>query len=55
MPIKDFVDDTKSILDQVPRVLNALIKAAAHFGELRTVLSAMKLSQMTSKYASSLD
>lgn len=55
MPIKDFVDDTKSILDQVPRVLNALIKAAAHFGQLRTVLSAMKLSQMTSKYASSLD
>lgn len=47
VPIKDYHDDTKSILDQVPRVLTALIRAAGNFGLLPTVLSAIKLSQMT--------
>ena len=46
LPILDYINDTKSVLDQVPRVLNALIDVASDMGELVIVNVLMKLSQL---------
>lgn len=46
LPISDYINDTKSVLDQFPRVLNSLIDIAAELGELEVVLCCMKISQM---------
>lgn len=46
LPISDYVNDLKSVLDQVPRVLNAMIDLAADAGFLESTLDLMKVSQM---------
>lgn len=46
LPISDYINDTKSVLDQVPRVLNALIDISGDEGHLNNVLTLMKISQM---------
>ena len=46
LPISDYVNDTKSVLDQIPRVLNALIDIAAEQGCLPVVLTLMKISRL---------
>jgi activating signal cointegrator complex subunit 3 len=46
LPISDYINDTKSVLDQVPRVLNALIDISADEGQLPNVLTLMKISQI---------
>jgi activating signal cointegrator complex subunit 3 len=45
VPITDYVNDTKSVLDQSLRVLNSLVDVAADFGKLRAAFSAMLLTQ----------
>lgn len=45
VPITDYVNDTKSLLDQSLRVINSLIDVAADLGKLHAALSAMYLSQ----------
>jgi replicative superfamily II helicase len=45
LPISDFINDTKSVQDQAPRILNALVDIAANLGHLRPALSLMELSQ----------
>ena len=45
LPIADYVNDTKSVLDQSLRVLNALVDVAAHRGRLDAALAAMRLAQ----------
>ena len=46
LPISDYINDTKSVLDQIPRVLNALIDIIAEQKQLVNVLNLMKVSQM---------
>lgn len=46
MPISDYVTDTRSILDQAGRVLNAMLEIAAGMGLLGTTLKLLKLYQM---------
>lgn len=46
LPIVDYVVDTKLVMDQVPRVLNALIDVAADRGMLSAVLVLMKLGKL---------
>lgn len=46
LPIADYINDTKSVLDQVPRVLNAMIDIAAEEGYLSIVFALTKLSQL---------
>lgn len=46
LPIADYTNDTKTVLDQVPRVLNALVDIAADAGMLHCALHVMRLSQM---------
>ena len=46
LPIADYINDTRSVLDQVARVLNALIDIAADQGRLSIVLALMRLSQL---------
>mmetsp|Transcript_8486 Transcript_8486/g.9683 ORF Transcript_8486/g.9683 Transcript_8486/m.9683 type:complete len:312 (+) Transcript_8486:3-938(+) len=48
-PIKDYVADSKLVMDQVPRVLNALIETAAHIGSMEQTFAAIRLSQMFSQ------
>jgi activating signal cointegrator complex subunit 3 len=45
LPITDYVNDTKTVLDQVPRVLNAMIDISADMGLLDVALSLMMLSK----------
>ena len=45
LPIADYVNDTKSVLDQSLRVLNALIDVAAAGRRLDAALAAMRLAQ----------
>ncbi|KAG5188657.1 Sec63 Brl domain-containing protein [Tribonema minus] len=45
LPISDYANDTKSVLDQAPRVLNALVDTAALLGLLSPTLRLMRLSQ----------
>jgi len=44
-PIKDYATDTKSVLDQAARVLNALIEVATHRGLAELAAAAVQLSQ----------
>lgn len=45
LPIADYVTDTKSVLDQALRVLQALVDIAADAGAVHNVLVAMRLCQ----------
>jgi activating signal cointegrator complex subunit 3 len=45
LPISDYVNDTKSVLDQSLRVLNAMVDLAAEGGSWRHALSSMHLCQ----------
>jgi activating signal cointegrator complex subunit 3 len=45
LPISDYINDTKSVLDQVPRVLSALLDIAANQGNTGVALSAIEISQ----------
>lgn len=49
LPITDYINDTKSVLDQFPRVLNAMIDIAADMGYLHIVSLLVKLSQMVTQ------
>lgn len=46
LPVSDYVTDTKSVLDQSIRVLQAMVDVAANGGWLETALSTMHLLQM---------
>ncbi len=46
LPISDYVNDTKTVLDQVPRVLNAMMDIAVHMQSARLVRGLAKISQM---------
>ncbi|EFJ28836.1 hypothetical protein SELMODRAFT_410613 [Selaginella moellendorffii] len=46
LPISDYVTDTKSVLDQSIRILQAMVDAAANGGWLRTTIRTMQLLQM---------
>lgn len=46
LPISDYINDTKSVLDQVPRVMNALLDIAAHHRNMALVEKLLTLSQM---------
>jgi len=45
VPIKDYIGDTKSVLDQALRILNALVDLAVHHRNLRIAHTAMIVSQ----------
>jgi activating signal cointegrator complex subunit 3 len=45
LPISDYVNDTKSVLDQALRVLNAMVDIAADEGNLASVLTVTELMQ----------
>ena len=49
LPISDYATDTKSVLDQAPRVLNALVDIAADEGLMDVTLGLMHLSQHLSQ------
>ncbi|CAM9807850.1 unnamed protein product, partial [Scytosiphon promiscuus] len=46
LPISDYVTDTRSVLDQAVRVMNAMLDIAAGFGLLETTLGLLHLHQM---------
>jgi len=46
LPITDYINDTKSVLDQAPRIMNALVDIAADEGLLDAAITAMELSQV---------
>jgi activating signal cointegrator complex subunit 3 len=46
LPIADYVNDTKSVLDQAPRLLNAMVDIAADEGLLQPALGSMRVAQM---------
>ena len=46
LPISDYINDTKTVLDQAPRVLNAMIDTAAELGHFEIVLTLMIISKM---------
>ncbi|EFJ17506.1 hypothetical protein SELMODRAFT_420891 [Selaginella moellendorffii] len=46
LPISDYVTDTKSVLDQSIRILQAMVDAAANGGWLRTTIRTVQLLQM---------
>jgi activating signal cointegrator complex subunit 3 len=46
LPISDYITDTKSVLDQAPRVLNAFIDISADLGLLEVSLRLLRISQM---------
>lgn len=46
LPISDYVTDTRSVLDQAVRVMNAMLDIAAGFGLLETTLGLLRLHQM---------
>jgi activating signal cointegrator complex subunit 3 len=47
LPISDYINDTKSVLDQLPRVLGAVMELASHMGLLQTVQRCMLVTQMS--------
>ena len=49
LPMSDYVTDTKSVLDQALRVLQAMVDVAADGGWMFTALGAMHLTQMVSQ------
>jgi Sec63 Brl domain len=46
LPITDYINDTKTVLDQAPRVLNALLDVAVEMGLLDVALALTMLSKM---------
>ena len=46
LPISDFITDTKSVLDQAVRILQAMVDVSADRGALLTALNTMHLLQM---------
>ena len=46
LPIADYINDTKSVLDQVPRVVNAMLDVAAEEGMLFLVVKITHLAQI---------
>ena len=46
LPISDYINDTKSVLDQIPRVLNAMIDIAAELGLIDITIRLTKAFQM---------
>ena len=46
LPISDYITDTKSVLDQAPRVLNGMIDVAADAGQLELTLRLIRIAQM---------
>ncbi len=46
LPIADYANDTKSVLDQAPRILNAMVDIAADEGLLQPALGTMRVAQM---------
>eukprot|EP00850_Spirogloea_muscicola_P003370 SM000013S26539 [mRNA] locus=s13:882491:898189:- [translate_table: standard] len=46
LPISDYITDTKSLLDQSIRILQAMVDVAANGGWLQTTLRCMQLMQM---------
>jgi replicative superfamily II helicase len=46
LPISDYINDTKTVFDQVPRVLNAMIDIAAEQGFVPIVMALIRLSQL---------
>ena len=46
LPITDYINDTKTVLDQAPRVLNALLDMAVEEGHLDVVLALTILAKM---------
>eukprot|EP00850_Spirogloea_muscicola_P017869 SM000157S02099 [mRNA] locus=s157:242304:257751:- [translate_table: standard] len=46
LPISDYITDTKSLLDQSIRILQAMVDVAANGGWLQTTLKCMQLMQM---------
>lgn len=46
LPISDYVTDTRSVLDQAVRILNAMLDIAAGFGLLKTTIGLLSLHQM---------
>ena len=46
LPIADYVNDTKSVLDQAPRIINAMVDISADLGLLPAALGTMRLAQM---------
>eukprot|EP01105_Mastigella_eilhardi_P023253 TRINITY_DN5830_c0_g1_i2.p1 TRINITY_DN5830_c0_g1~~TRINITY_DN5830_c0_g1_i2.p1 ORF type:complete len:744 (-),score=171.52 TRINITY_DN5830_c0_g1_i2:169-2400(-) len=46
LPISDYISDTKSVLDQSIRILQAMVDVAADNGWLGTTLNAMHLAEM---------
>lgn len=53
LPITDYINDTKSVLDQAARILNAMVDIAADEGMLTAALATMGLSQVRDLIASS--
>ena len=49
LPMSDYITDTKSVLDQAMRVLQAMVDIAADGGWLDTTLSVMHLVQMVTQ------
>ena len=49
LPMSDYVTDTKSVLDQALRVLQAMVDVCADGGWLYTTLGAMHLAQMVTQ------
>lgn len=49
LPIADYINDTKSVLDQVLRVINAMVDVAADAGHLTSTLRVMELAQAVSQ------
>ena len=47
LPCTDYITDTKSVLDQSLRIMQAVLDMCAHFGWLGTTLSIINLMQMT--------
>jgi activating signal cointegrator complex subunit 3 len=46
LPISDYVNDTKSVMDQALRILNAMVDIAADMGHLGNAVGLMQLTQM---------
>ena len=46
MPITDYINDTKTVLDQAPRVLNALLDIGVEMGLLDVVLALTVTAKM---------
>lgn len=50
LPISDYINDTKSVLDQLPRVLNACVDIAAEDeGRMEVVLTLMDIAKLVSQ------